>query len=57
MEITIKIFRYDPEKDVRGHYETYVVEGDENDGLRGLQRRGFLCIQSYDDKVALHIAA
>ena len=31
MEITIKIFRYDPEKDERGHYETYVVEGDEND--------------------------
>lgn len=31
MEITIKIFRYDPEKDVHGHYETYVVEGDEND--------------------------
>ncbi len=31
MEITIKIFRYDPEKDARGHYETYVVEGDEND--------------------------
>lgn len=33
MEITIKIkiFRYDPERDTRGHYETYVVEGDEND--------------------------
>src|SRR3989304_3586144 len=31
MEITIKIFRYDPEKDTRGHYETYIVEGDEND--------------------------
>ena len=31
MQITIKIFRYDPEKDTRGHYETYVVEGDEND--------------------------
>jgi len=31
MEITIKIFRYDPEKDTRGHYETYVVEGDTND--------------------------
>ena len=31
MEITIKIFRYDPEKDTRGHYETYLVEGDEND--------------------------
>lgn len=33
MEITIKIkiFRYDPERDTCGHYETYVVEGDEND--------------------------
>ena len=31
MEITVKIFRYDPEKDTRGHYETYIVEGDEND--------------------------
>ncbi len=31
MEITIKIFRYNPEKDTRGHYETYKVEGDEND--------------------------
>jgi succinate dehydrogenase/fumarate reductase-like Fe-S protein len=29
MEVTIKIFRYDPEKDQRGHYVTYVVEGDE----------------------------
>jgi succinate dehydrogenase / fumarate reductase iron-sulfur subunit len=31
MEITIKIFRYNPEKDTRGHYETYKVEGDEKD--------------------------
>ena len=31
MEITIKIFRYNPEKDKRGHYETYKLEGDEND--------------------------
>ena len=31
MEITVKIFRYDTEKDTRGHYETYIVEGDEND--------------------------
>jgi succinate dehydrogenase / fumarate reductase iron-sulfur subunit len=31
MEIKIKIFRYNPEKDTRGHYETYKVEGDEND--------------------------
>jgi succinate dehydrogenase / fumarate reductase iron-sulfur subunit len=31
MEITIKIFRYNPEKDKRGHYEVYKLEGDEND--------------------------
>jgi succinate dehydrogenase / fumarate reductase iron-sulfur subunit len=31
MEVTIKIFRYNPEKDTRGHYETYKVEADEND--------------------------
>jgi len=31
MEITIKIFRYNPEKDERGHYETYTVEADPND--------------------------
>ena len=31
MEITIKIFRYNPEKDKRGHYETYKLDGDEND--------------------------
>jgi succinate dehydrogenase / fumarate reductase iron-sulfur subunit len=31
MEITIKIFRYNPEKDKRGNYVTYKVEGTEND--------------------------
>ena len=31
MEVTIKIFRYNPEKDTRGHYETYKVEADAND--------------------------
>jgi len=31
MEITVKIFRYNPEKDERGHYETYTVEADAND--------------------------
>jgi hypothetical protein len=25
MEVTVKIFRYSPEKDERGHYETYKV--------------------------------
>ena len=36
MEITLKIFRYNPEKDKRGHYETYKVEGDENDRVLDL---------------------
>jgi succinate dehydrogenase / fumarate reductase iron-sulfur subunit len=31
MEVTIKIFRYNPEKDTRGHYETYTLEADPND--------------------------
>ncbi|MBV6450741.1 MAG: Succinate dehydrogenase iron-sulfur subunit [Anaerolineales bacterium] len=31
MEVTVKIFRYNPEKDQRGHYETYTVEAHEND--------------------------
>jgi succinate dehydrogenase / fumarate reductase iron-sulfur subunit len=36
MEITIKIFRYNPEKDKRGHYEVYKVEGDENERVLDL---------------------
>src|SRR3972149_1594643 len=31
MEVTVKIFRYNPEKDTRGHYETYKIEADPND--------------------------
>ena len=31
MEVTVKIFRYNPEKDERGHYETYKIEADAND--------------------------
>ncbi|GAB1471034.1 succinate dehydrogenase iron-sulfur subunit [Chloroflexota bacterium] len=31
MEVTFKIFRYDPEKDTRGNYVTYTIEADEND--------------------------
>ena len=36
MEVTIKVFRYNPEKDKRGHYETYTVEADENDRILDL---------------------
>ncbi len=31
MEVTVKIFRYNPEKDQRGHYETYTVEAHETE--------------------------
>jgi len=31
MEVTFKIFRYNPEKDQRGNYVTYKIEADEND--------------------------
>ena len=31
MEVTVKIFRYNPEKDTRGHYDTYKIEADQND--------------------------
>ncbi|MCA1899277.1 MAG: succinate dehydrogenase iron-sulfur subunit [Chloroflexi bacterium] len=36
MEITLKVFRYNPEKDKRGHYEVYKVEGVENDRVLDL---------------------
>lgn len=36
MEITLKIFRYNPEKDAKWHYETYVVEGQPTDRVLDL---------------------
>ena len=33
MEVTVKIFRYNPEKDERGHYKTYTVDAHENDRI------------------------
>ncbi|KAA0265248.1 MAG: succinate dehydrogenase iron-sulfur subunit [Chloroflexi bacterium] len=36
MEITVKIFRYNPEKDTRGNYVTYKVEADPNDRILDL---------------------
>ncbi len=33
MEVTVKIFRYNPEQDTRGHYETYKVDAHENDRI------------------------
>jgi succinate dehydrogenase / fumarate reductase iron-sulfur subunit len=31
MEVTLKIFRYNPEKDKRGHYESYTIDAHEMD--------------------------
>ncbi|MGD8603549.1 MAG: succinate dehydrogenase iron-sulfur subunit [Anaerolineales bacterium] len=36
MEITLRIFRYNPETDKKPHYETYVVDGDSNDQVLDL---------------------
>jgi succinate dehydrogenase iron-sulfur subunit len=33
MEVAVKIFRYNPEKDTRGHYEIYQVDVHENDRI------------------------
>ena len=36
MQVTLKIFRYNPEKDRRGHYETFQLEADENERVLDL---------------------
>lgn len=36
MLVTLKILRYNPEQDPRGHYETYQVEADENERVLDL---------------------
>jgi len=36
MQVTLKIFRYNPEKDHRGHYATYQLEADENERVLDL---------------------
>ena len=36
MQVTIKIFRYNPEVDKKFHYETYTLEADENDRVLDL---------------------
>jgi succinate dehydrogenase / fumarate reductase iron-sulfur subunit len=36
MEVTLRILRYNPERDKKPHYETYKVEGEENDQVLDL---------------------
>ena len=45
MEITLRIFRYNPETDKKPHYETYVVEGEPNDQVLDLLNQ----VKWYDD--------
>ena len=43
MQVTLKIFRFDPEKDKKYHYESYALEVDPNDRILDLleQVKGF----------------
>jgi succinate dehydrogenase / fumarate reductase iron-sulfur subunit len=36
MEVTLRILRYNPERDKKPHYETYKVEGEDNDQVLDL---------------------
>jgi len=45
MEITLKIFRYNPEVDRAFHYETYILEGDETDRVLDLLEK----VKGYHD--------
>jgi len=39
MQVTLKIFRYNPETDANGHYETYRLEADANDRVLDVLER------------------
>jgi len=39
MEVTLKIFRYNPEADQKGHYETYTLEADPTERVLDLLER------------------
>jgi succinate dehydrogenase / fumarate reductase iron-sulfur subunit len=36
MQVTLKVFRFNPEVDKKGHYETYMLEGQETDRILDL---------------------
>ncbi len=36
MQVTLKVFRYNPEKDLRGHYETYHLDVEETERILDL---------------------
>ena len=45
MQVTLKIFRYNPEVDKTFHYETYTLEGDETDRVLDLLEK----VKGYND--------
>src|SRR5574339_737019 len=45
MQVTLKIFRYNPEVDKKHHYETYTLEADENDRVLDLMEQ----VKGYHD--------
>ena len=45
MEVTLRIFRYNPEVDKKGHYETYSLEAEETDRILDLLEK----VKGHDD--------
>ena len=45
MQVTLKIFRYNPEVDTKFHYETYAIEGQETDRILDLLEH----VKGYND--------
>src|SRR4029078_3726274 len=45
MQVTLKIFRYNPELDTKFHYETYTIEGQETDRVLDLLEH----VKGYND--------
>ena len=45
MQITLKVFRYNPEVDKQFHYETYTIEGEETDRILDLLEH----VKGYND--------
>ncbi len=45
MDVTLKIFRYNPEKDQKWHYETYTLEAEPTDRVLDLLEK----VKAYND--------
>ena len=45
MDVTLKLFRYNPEVDQKGHYDTFTLEAEPNDRILDLLER----VKAYED--------